>query len=385
MGRRQKKTHFFLDYVRCAQWVTPLKGKSVPEPKPPESQTTVQSSNSQHSVAHQQATQGKLASPNSGSSILSEGKGATSTETKDSFLQQKLNSSSSFNPQSNSFSALRILASSESKLFSKIASVLYSQMAHASQSQQSGVTNQRNIPQQTLATPLTFSPSGQVSENADSSSISKNLGVFLNISSTENLPTSSAVMSKMIASVSSLVILLQSVNPSIAAENLPIQSLLQSLSPHFQNELAFTFPNLSLPPTSLKGSETLKGTHQNPVIQQTLQTLLASLFSGSMIQVYSYPPMWGFMKGLVQFISYQFSNMGTHSPLLDELSALMGASRRRLSKESKKRISAFDRVNRKDSFLAEADSQEKEEDPEALVDLLPKCDSNDSSTSFYWY
>lgn len=384
MGRRQKKTHFFLDYVRCAQWVGPAhKDKPIPDAKPPESQPTAQNSNSNRKP---QATQDKSVNQNSGlpSSPLERGITAN-TETKDSFVQQKLNSSISLNSQSNSFSALRILASSESKLFSKIASVLYSQMVHASQPPQSGVTNQRNIPQQTFTTPLPFSPSGQMSENVDSSSISKNLGAILNISSAENIPTSSAVMSKMIASVSSLVILLQTVSPSIAAENLPIQSLLQSLSPHFQNELTFAFPNLSLPPSSLKGSETLKGTPQSPVIQQTLQTLLASLFSGSMIQVYSYPPMWGFMKGLVQFINYQFLNMGTHSPLLDELSALMGASRRRLSKESKKRISAFDRVNRKDSFLAEADSQEKEEEPEALVDLLPKCDSNDSSTSFYWY
>lgn len=92
---------------------------------------------------------------------------------------------------------------------------------------------------------------------------------------------------------------------------------------------------------------------------------------------------WVLLKGMLVFENHS-QILSSHSPLLDELGALLSTSRRRLRKEAKKRISNVDKVSRKDSFLAEADPQENEEELEALIDLWPKKESNSSSTAFYY-
>ncbi len=92
---------------------------------------------------------------------------------------------------------------------------------------------------------------------------------------------------------------------------------------------------------------------------------------------------WPYLKGMMILENYAKLNL-LHSPLLDELGALLSTSRRRLRKEAKKRISSLDKVTRKDAYLADADTQENEEDLEALIDLWPKKESNNSSTAFYY-
>ncbi len=120
--------------------------------------------------------------------------------------------------------------------------------------------------------------------------------------------------------------------------------------------------------------------HEQPVLQG-LFALLGILTGSSQMSLASLT--WPYLKGMMIFENYAKLN-SFHSPLLDELGALLSTSRRRLRKEAKKRISNLDKVSRKDAYLAEADPQEKEEDMESLIDLWPKKESNNSSSSFYY-
>lgn len=92
---------------------------------------------------------------------------------------------------------------------------------------------------------------------------------------------------------------------------------------------------------------------------------------------------WPMLKGIMLTENPEMLK-SYHSPLLDELGALLSTSRKRLRKEAKKRISYLDKVSRKDSYLAEADTQEKEEDIENMLDVWPKKETDSSSTSFYY-
>ncbi len=92
---------------------------------------------------------------------------------------------------------------------------------------------------------------------------------------------------------------------------------------------------------------------------------------------------WVLLKGMM-ILETQTQLNQVHSPLLDELGALLSTSRRRLRRRTKKRTSGLDKVARKDSCLADMDAQETAQDDEALIDLWPKKESNNPSMSFFY-
>ena len=92
---------------------------------------------------------------------------------------------------------------------------------------------------------------------------------------------------------------------------------------------------------------------------------------------------WMLLKGMMILETRTQLNQ-VHSPLLDELGALLSTSRRRLRRQNRKRASGLDKVSRKDSCLADMDAQETAPDDEALIDLWPKKESNNPSMSFYY-
>jgi len=91
---------------------------------------------------------------------------------------------------------------------------------------------------------------------------------------------------------------------------------------------------------------------------------------------------WVLLRGMM-ILETQAQAGPLHSPLLDELGALLSTSRRRLKKEAKKRLSSVDKVSRKDASLLDANPEE-EDGVEALIDLWPKKESNNSSMAFYY-
>lgn len=112
---------------------------------------------------------------------------------------------------------------------------------------------------------------------------------------------------------------------------------------------------------------------------------LAFLFTAftNLFQMNSSNLTWMLLKGML-ILETQAQMSQVHSPLLDELGALLSTSRRRLRREAKKRMSPLDKVSRKDSCLADMDAQETAPDHEALIDLWPKKESNNPSMSFYY-
>lgn len=92
---------------------------------------------------------------------------------------------------------------------------------------------------------------------------------------------------------------------------------------------------------------------------------------------------WVLLKGMM-ILETQTQLSQAHSPLLDELGALLSTSRKRIRRRNKKRRSGIEKVSRKETCLADLNAQETTQDNEALIDLWPKKESNNPAMSFFY-
>ncbi|GEM_PF-5715175 len=405
MKRQNKRSHFFIDFVQAHQWVSPFLNKEItkiiekkPEAplasSPPPDEEVHQAEPVQQRGARQQVAGPRpgepspthfLAAQTSAEPVLRPDNFISRVEEASRQLLQDLLPSSSQalkNSSSGNFSSLKEASVSSPKLLA--ASSFNFQKVFSASPIQGSIT-----PSLLPELQQGISISHSILDQLFSSSASESTSQSLNASSIENAGSAASfTKSYLSSSIQSLVSFLKSdpSHPSLALASGWLQESTQftALKQSWTGLLVKYFEASGLPNfPPLLASRSEKGASLY-FLEHLVQNFLAALLVGAALNPTVNNSWWVLTRGLAQLFQLEIFNPRIHSPLLEELGALFSTSRRRLRKETKKRILNLDRVSRKDSFLAEADPQEKEEEKEALLDLSPKNDSNNSSTSFYY-